>query len=404
MATVYKYKAITSTGKRIEGTFSANSKNAVIRMLRDQQQRPIRIEEEKSKSKDISEIQLFKPKVKGKDLAIFCKQFYTMINAGMSLTNSLEVLMDQTQNKALRTVIEDMNIKVQKGSILSETMIQHKNVFPPILISMIQAGEMTGTLDEVLGRMSEHFEKENKINGKIKGAMIYPVVLGVVAVGVVVFLLVFIMPTFISMFTSSGVELPLPTKMILGLSTALTNFWYLFLAGIVGMIFLFNQMLKTNSGKRLYDQLKFKIPIVKGSMTKIVTSRFTRTLSSLLSSGIPIISALEAAGNVTNNKVITDGIEMVVEDIRKGVSLAVLLKKMKVFPPMMISMVSIGEESGSLDEMLSKTADFYDQELEDAIQQMVAMLEPLMIVVMAMVIGFIVVAMMLPMFDMIQTM
>ncbi|AKL95272.1 type IV pilus assembly protein PilC [Clostridium aceticum] len=403
MASAFKYKAVTSTGETVEGTLDAKTKEEAVRMIRQNQQIPVKIEESKGKSKEVRELNLFQPKVKLKDLTVFCKQFHTMLQAGMSLSNCLEVLMDQTENKTLRTIVEDLFTQVQKGTVLSEAMKKYKKIFPPILINMVEAGEMTGTLDEVLGRMSEHFEKEGKINAKIKGAMMYPMILSIVAIGVVIFLLVFIMPTFIGMFTSSGVTLPLPTRILLAFSNILTTFWYVFLFAIVGIVFLLHRILSTDNGKRAYDRLKFRIPIVKGSIIKIVTSRFTRTLSSLLSSGIPIISALEASANVTNNKVVTDGIEMVVEDIRKGVSLAALLKKMNVFPPMMISMVSIGEESGSLDTMLSKTADFYDQELEAAIQQMVSMLEPLMIVVMAVIIGFIVIAMMLPMFDMMKT-
>ncbi|AOY77044.1 type II secretion system F family protein [Clostridium formicaceticum] len=403
MASTFKYKAVTSKGEAIEGSLTAESKDEVIRMIRQNQQIPVKIEESKGKSKEVKELTLFKPKVKVKDLTVFCKQFYTMLNAGMSLTNCLEVLIDQTENKTLKVVIGDLFTQVQKGAVLSEAMKKHKKIFPTILISMVEAGELTGTLDEILGRMSEHFEKEGKINAKIKGAMMYPLILSIVAIGVVIFLLVVIMPTFIGMFTSSGVALPLPTRMLLAFSNALTQFWYVFMFAIVGTMFLLHRILSTDNGKRAYDKLKFKIPIIKGSITKIITSRFTRTLSSLLSSGIPIISALEASANVTNNKVVIEGIEMVVEDIRKGVSLAVLLKKINIFPPMMISMVSIGEESGSLDTMLSKTADFYDQELEAAIQQMVSLLEPIMIVVMAVIIGFIVIAMMLPMFDMMQT-
>ncbi|ABR49608.1 type II secretion system protein [Alkaliphilus metalliredigens QYMF] len=403
MASTFKYKSVTSEGGSVEGTFTAESKNEVIRMIRQKQQIPVKVEETKDKSKEVKDLNLFKQKVKTKDLTVFCKQFYTMLNAGMSLTSSLEVLMDQTENKTLKAVIEDLFTQVQKGDILSDAMKKHKKVFPPILLNMVEAGEMTGTLDDVLEKMSVHFEKENKINSKIKGAMIYPLILSIVAILVVIFLLVFIMPTFLTMFTSSGVQLPLPTRILLALSNVLTRFWYLFVIGISGIVVLLNRMLSTDDGKRAYDRLKFRIPIVKGSITKIVTARFTRTLSTLLTSGIPIISALEASANVTNNKVVSDGIEMVVDDIRKGVSLAVLFKKMNVFPPMMVSMVSIGEESGSLDDMLSKTADFYDEELEAAIQQMVSMLEPLMIVVMAVIIGFIVIAMMMPMFDMMQT-
>lgn len=402
MATIFKYKAITPAGKPIEGSYSGNSKEDVISMLRVQGNIPVKIEEQKPQSKNISEFRFFQAKVKTKELSLFCKQFSTMLTAGMSLTNCLEVLIDQTENKTLKTAIADMHTVVQKGSALSEAMHKHEGIFPSILIRMVEAGELTGTLDEVLERMAEHFEKENKINSKIKGALIYPAILSLVATGVVIFLLVFIMPTFISMFTASGVPLPLPTRILLSFSHLLTNFWYLFVTAAVALVLASNRFLKTEKGKESFDQFVLKIPVVKVSIVKIITSRFTRTLSTLLASGIPIIPALDAAANVTNNKVVSQGIAKVMEDIGRGVSLASLLKGLELFPPMMISMVSIGEESGSIDSMLAKTADYYDQELEAAIQQMVAMLEPLMIVVMALIIGFIVLAMMLPMFDMMQ--
>lgn len=402
MEIAYKYKAVNMQGESIEGNFSASNKEEVVQMLRGKQLFPVKIEEKTDSTRNVKGKQLLQPRVKTKDLSVFCKQFYTMLNAGMSLANCLEVLINQTENKTLRIVVEDLFSQVQKGTMLSEAMKHHQKIFPPILISMVTAGELTGNLENVLARMSDHFEKENKINSKIKGAMMYPAILSIVAICVVVFLLVFIMPTFIGMFTSSGVELPLLTRILLTINEALTHFWYLFIIAFLGVIIGFKKLIGTDNGKRAFDQLKFKIPIVRGSIIKIVTSRFARTLSTLLASGIPIISALESAANVTNNKVVIEGIEGVVEDIRKGVNLATLLGQIHVFPPMMISMVSIGEESGALDDMLSKTADFYDQELEAAISQLVALLEPLMIVVMALIIGFIVIAMMLPMFDMMQ--
>lgn len=403
MAIEYTYKAVSGTGQIEEGTYTSTSKEDVVRMLREKNLRPMKIAEQKTLSKEVSELTIFKPRVKLKDLTIFCKQFQTMLNAGMALTNCLEVLMDQTDNKTLKEVVSDLYSQVQKGSMLSEAMKKHKKIFPPLLINMVEAGEMTGTLDDVLTRMAEHFEKENKIQSKIKGAMTYPIILSVLSILIVTFLLVFIMPTFVGMFTSSGVELPGPTRLLMNMSDALQSYWYLFLLVIGGIVFGIKSFAGTEEGKRALDQLKFKIPIVKGAIAKIVTARFTRTLSTLLASGISIIPALEASANVTNNKVVIDGMNSVVEDIRKGIALAPLFNRMGVFPPMMVSMVSIGEESGSLDSMLAKTADFYDQELEQAIQQLTSMIEPLMIVVMALVVGFIVISMMLPIFDMVQT-
>ena len=403
MVAVYKYKAIDNTGRPIEAEFHANTKDEVLSMLREKGYTPVKIELQEQKSKDVGDIGLFQKKVKIKDISVFCKQLYTMLNAGMPLSNALDVLADQTENKVLRLTTKDVYSQVQTGAVLSQAMKKHKKIFPNLLITMVEAGEMTGNLDNVLAKMSEHYEKENKINSKIKGAMVYPAVLSVAAVAVVIFLLTFIMPTFTGMFTSSGVELPLPTRILMAISDAIKNYWYIFIAVIGAIIFSINRYGKTETGKRQFDNLKLRIPVVGSSVTKIATSRFTRTLSTLMASGIPIVPAMEAAANVTNNQIVIDGMKKVIEDVKKGLSISYLLKTMHFFPPMVISMVGIGEESGSLEEMLSKTADYYDEELDASIQKMLALLEPLLIVFMGVIVGFIVISMMLPIFDLSTT-
>ncbi len=403
MVAVYKYKAIDNTGRPIEAEFHANTKDEVLSMLREKGYTPVKIELQEQKSKDVGDIGLFQKKVKIKDISVFCKQLYTMLNAGMPLSNALDVLADQTENKVLRLTTKDVYSQVQTGAVLSQAMKKHKKIFPNLLITMVEAGEMTGNLDNVLAKMSEHYEKENKINSKIKGAMVYPAVLSVAAVSVVIFLLTFIMPTFTGMFTSSGVELPLPTRILMAISDAIKNYWYIFIAVIGAIIFSINRYGKTETGKRQFDNLKLRIPVVGSSVTKIATSRFTRTLSTLMASGIPIVPAMEAAANVTNNQIVIDGMKKVIEDVKKGLSISYLLKTMHFFPPMVISMVGIGEASGSLEEMLSKTADYYDEELDASIQKMLALLEPLLIVFMGVIVGFIVISMMLPIFDLSTT-
>lgn len=403
MSETYRYKGIDQSGRVIEGIFSAGSKEEVVKLIRDKGQSPITIEKNEAKSKDIKDYTLFKPRVKIKDISVFCKQLYTMLNAGMPLTNCLDVLSAQTENKTLKNSVKEISSEVQTGSILSEAMRNHKNIFPNLLITMVQAGEMTGNLDSVLARMSEHYEKENKINSKIKGAMVYPAILSIAAVGVVIFLLTFIMPTFIGMFSSSGVELPLPTRILMSISDALSNYWYIFALIFGGIAFLVARFVKTRDGKRVFDNLIYRLPVIGQSMVKISTSRFTRTLSTLLGSGIPIVDALEASSSVTGNMIVIDGMENVIDEVKKGINISYLLQKMQYFPPMMISMIGIGEESGALEDMLGKTADYYDEELEASIQKMLSMLEPMLILFMGVIIGFIVIAMMMPMFDMTQT-
>ena len=403
MAVTYHYKAVTNTGRTIEGQYSAETKDQVVRMIRDNQQFPVSIEEHKIESVDLKDIKVFEKKVTAKDLVIFCKQFYTMLNAGLYLTKCLEVLIAQTENRKLKAAVADLHKKTQKGEILSKSMKDHTKIFPPILINMVESAELTGNLGDVLEKMADHFEKENRINTKIKGALMYPMILSIVATLAVIFLLTFVMPTFVGMFTSAGVQLPGPTRVLLAISDAIKNYWYIFIAVFVSVGYIFRRIIKSKEGKRAFDKFKFKIPVVNKSITKIVTSRFTRTLSTLLSSGIPILQALEASALVTNNQIVIDEVKEGIEDIQKGVSLSVVFNSMNLFPPMMISMIAIGEESGSLSDMLEKTANFYDEELDAAIQKMLSLIEPLMIVVMALIIGFIVISMVLPMFDMMNT-
>jgi type IV pilus assembly protein PilC len=396
----YKYKSISADGRETDGLYVGESESGLIGMLKQRKELVISIERDVESE---AQIEIFKKKVKKKDLALFCRQFYTMISAGLGIVPCLEILVAQTENKTLRNAIADTYEDVQKGMTLSESMRQHQDVFPMILISMVEAGEVSGNLDTIMLRMAEHFEKENKTENKVKSSMVYPAVLAVVSVLVVVFMLVFIMPTFITMFEGSGTELPGPTKLVINLSNSLQTYWYIYIAVIAGLIFGVSAYKKTEEGKRMFDSLKLRLPVVKGTSTMLATSRFTRTLSTLLSSGIPLIQAMEVVAKVVNNSIIEERLVSGIESIRKGVTLSKTVKDVGIFPPMVDSMVKIGEESGSLDDMLSKTSDFYDEEVEASIQRLTSLIEPLMIVVMGLVIGFIAIAMYLPMFDMSST-
>lgn len=403
LTSTYQCKEIDLDGKVLSTTYKAETKEEVVQMIRSKGHTPVKVEVEATKGQDLATMSLFQPKVKVKDIAVFCKQLHTMLHAGMPLISALDVLQNQSENKVIQKTVRDMVTQVQKGEILSTAMKRHRKVFPNLLVNMIEAGEMTGNLDSVLERMSEHYIKEEKINGKIKAAMTYPMVLSVLIVFVVTFLLVFIMPTFVQMFESSGVELPLPTKIVIAVGESLKNFWFVYIGVVLGSILAVSQALKSKSVKRVIQRTLLKFPVVGPSMAKIATSRFTRTFSTLLGSGIAVMQALETSANVTGNEVVISGIGSVIEDIKKGSTISSRLKSVGVFPPMMISMVSIGEESGSLETMLEKTADFYDQELEASITRLLGLIEPIMIVVMAVIIGFIVVSMMMPMFGMLQT-
>ncbi len=397
---IYKYKAITHDGQTIEGIYEANSKDEVVSMIKGRDFLPVDIEIDVGAG---SQIDLFKPKIKKKDLAIFCRQFYTMINAGLGIVKCLDILVMQTENRTLKKTLVEVYEDVQKGFTISGAMKKHPNIFPNILINMVDAGEVSGNLDEIMERMAEHFEKENKLDNKIKSAMVYPMVLIVVSIAVVIFMLLNVLPTFVGMFEGSGSELPWPTKFVLGISDWMQDYWFIILGMGVLISLLFNYFKSTEAGRRLVDNLKLKIPYIKITNIKIITSRFTRTLSTLMASGIPLIASMEVVARVVNNAIVHDRLIEGIENIRRGAPLARAVKDVGIFPPMVDSMINIGEESGSLDDILQKTADFYDAEVEESLQRLTSLMEPLLILVMALVIGFIVIAMAMPMFDMVDT-
>lgn len=395
----FQYTELDKNGRMLTGNMVAAEKAEVVQNIRSKGSRVLKIEQKEEKSKDIGSISLFKPKVKTKDLYIFCRQMSTMLGAGMPLLNSIAVLESQSSNKTLREIFLEMQIDLQKGMILSQAMRKHK-AFPPMLLNMIEAGEMTGNLDDVMHKMALHYEKENKINAKIRSAMIYPIVLGVVAIAVIVIILVGLMPMFVKMFQDAKVPLPVPTLILIALSNFVIKFWYILLIIIVGSIFAVRQSLKSPEGKYFWDSLMLRIPGIKHQLRMIYTSRFTRTLATMIGSGISILEALRLSARVTGNSLVIRGIEEASESIKKGDFISLTLDKLKLFPSMMISMISIGEESGSIEEMLGKTADYYDQELDEAITKLVALMEPALIVVMGIFVGGSVIAILLPMFDM----
>ena len=397
---LYKYRAVTASGTTMEGTDTASSKMEVVQRLREKNNYPLTVEE--VVQKDVKDIQLFGG-INIKHIAVFCRQFNTLLNAGVTIVNSLDILKQQTEHKRFKTVINELYEDVQKGFTFSEALEKHPEVFPSLMIHMVAAGEVSGSLDNVMIRMADHYEKEHKINSKIKSAMVYPIILSVVATLVVIFLLTVVMPTFLGMFEGSGVPLPLPTVILLAISNFLRNFWYLFFGAIAAVVYLIRRALMTTEGREVFDRWKLRLPVIKGLTRKIVSARFTRTLSTLLASGIPLMQALESVAGAVDNAVVAQGIMGAREDVRKGVALSVPIKRTGHFPPMVDNMVRIGEESGTLDEILEKTANFFDDEVEQEIQRMLTFIEPMLIVVMGVIVGFIVISMVLPMFDVLQT-
>nr|WP_031271630.1 type II secretion system F family protein [Clostridium punense] len=387
-------------GERIEGTFDAESKEEVMEMIQANNYYPLVIEEPQQGVKiDFSGF----AKIKTKDIAVFCRQFHTMLDAGSPINSALHILSTQHPNRKLRDALSMVEDEVRKGSTLAEAMAKPKNVFPNLLISMIETGEVSGTLDSVMLRMSKHYEKENRINNKIKGAMIYPLVLATVAIGVIVFILAFVMPMFVDMFTQGGVELPTSTKILLGISSGIQSYGWLMLIGTISFVVVLRRYFKSEKGQELLSKLKLTIPVIKKLNQKIIVSRFTRTLSTVLASGIPLVQGLQVVNGVIGNKVAENALDEIKDKVIKGEGLAEPIRDCGIFPMMLSSMIKIGEESGSLDDILNKTADFYDEELENEIQTATALLEPLMIAVMGIILGFIIVSIITPVFGMYNT-
>jgi len=395
----YKYRAVADDGSIIEGIHEACNEYEVAKMLKSNHYMPIKIEEtyNSSTNRNIS----FK-KIKKKDLSVFCRQFYTMLNAGIPILKCLDILEKQCENKLLKKAIEEVYVNVQKGMTLSEAMKFNEKVFPNILINMTEAGEISGNLDIIMERMAFHYEKEIKIENKIKGAMIYPIILAIVTVVVVVFLLITVIPTFISMFENSGIDLPTPTRLLLNISNSITCFWYIYFISLIGIMLGINYCSKTDNGSMFFDILKIKIPYIKDICLKVATSRFTRTLSTLLASGIPFMQSIDIVSKVIGNKYISRKLEEIKEDMQKGISLSIAIKNIAIFPPMIDSMIKVGEESGSLYNALSKSADFYDEEIEAALQKMTEMIQPIMVIIMSLIVGFVVIAIAMPMFEMVN--
>jgi type IV pilus assembly protein PilC len=396
----YKYKAVTNTGSTITGIISGENKEEILKNLRGKNQYPVMVEVmQQSRDLDLGSML---SRIKIKDIALFCRQLYTMLNAGVTLINCLDILKIQTENKRLQGIIGNLHQDVQKGMSFSEALRQ-SNAFPELLVNMVVAGEVSGNLDTIMSRMATHFEKENHIRNKIKGALVYPAFIGGLTIIVVIFLLTFVLPTFISMFEGSGVEVPALTRGLISTSEFIRKFWYIVLGAVIALSYFMAKFVRTEKGKMAMDTSLMRIPVVKGTIQKIYTSRFTRTLSTLMASGIPLIQALESVAKVVNNKPVEKALLRTVDDVRKGVNLSIPIKNSNLFPPMVYYMINIGEESGSIDDLLERTALFYDEELEESIKKMMGLIEPTMIVFMALIIGLIVIAIALPMFDMVKT-
>ena len=340
--------------------------------------------------------------VSTKEMAIFTRQFATMISAGLPLVQCLDILASQTAKPAFAKVIADVTREVEAGSTLADALGKNKRVFDDLFRNMIAAGEAGGILDDILMRLAQYIEKADALKRKVQGAMIYPAVVLTVAMGATAFMLLFIIPTFAKMFSDFGGELPLPTKIVLGASNLLKNFWWAAALGIFAGTTALQRYYVTDKGKLHIDALMLKMPVLGDVLLKGAVARFTRTLGTLIASGVPILAGLEITAKTAGNKVIAEAIMTARASIREGETVAAPLKTSGVFPPMVVQMITVGEQTGALDEMLTKIAVFYEAEVDAAVDAMTSVIEPIMIVVMGGIVGGMVVAMYLPMFKLVS--
>jgi type IV pilus assembly protein PilC len=340
--------------------------------------------------------------VSTKDLAIFTRQFATMISAGLPLVQCLDILAKQSSKPSFGRVIGEVTREVEAGSTLADALGKHKNVFDDLFRNMVAAGEAGGVLDEILMRLATYIEKAEALKRKVQGAMVYPAVVMSVCVGAGTFMLLFIIPTFAKMFSDFGGELPLPTRVVMMLSDYLQHFWWVLVLGIVGAVIFFKRYYATENGHRSVDAALLHMPVLGDVLLKGAVARFTRTLGTLIASGVPILSGLEITARTAGNRVISEAIMTARASIREGETVSAPLKTSGVFPPMVVQMISVGEQTGALDEMLTKIAVFYEAEVDTAVDTMTSVIEPLMIVMMGGMVGGMVVAMYLPMFKLIS--
>jgi type IV pilus assembly protein PilC len=395
----FEYTARNLKGDLVQDKIDLPSRDDVIAHLRKNRMVVVQVREAK-KGGGLGAF--FQKGISTRDIVILTRQFATMINSGLPLVQALEILSQQTENKVLAEVTKAVVYDVESGHTLADALRKHPKAFSDLFVNMVAAGEAGGILDTILLRLATFLEKNDAIVRKVKGAMIYPAVIFSVAGIAVSVLLIFVIPTFQSMFASVNLELPLPTRIVIGLSNLLKNYWWAMIGGAGFAAYALNRYYQTAPGKLQIDKLLLKAPVLGDLLRKSAVSRFTRTLGTLISSGVSILDGLEITARTAGNMVIHNAVMESRASIAGGETIAGPLAKSKVFPPMVISMIAVGEQTGGLDEMLTKIADFYDDEVDAAVGALLSLMEPIMIVVLGVIVGGMVVAMYLPIFDMVN--
>ena len=385
----FTYVAVDKKGKEKKGNIEADTREKVIDILKNDGLIPVSVKEQGALNKEI-DFSIGK-KVKPRDLSVFCRQFVSITQAGVPMKEALQMLSEQTENKWLKRAISEVLLSVEKGNTLADSMRGQSDIFPPMLINMVEAGENSGSLEMAFTRMAVQFEKEAKLK-----ATIYPIILVIAAIGVVAVMLLFVIPIFIDMFADLDVEMPGITMWVMNTSKWMTEHWYMILALIILVIVAYKMIYKTEQGRLAIDRVKMKMPLFGKLTVKTACAQFARTMSTLLSSGISTIDALETVSKIVNNIHYTNALLKAREEVMKGIPLSEPLTASKIFPPMVCHMTGIGEETGNIEDMLEKLADYYDEEVEMTTQSVLAAMEPLIIVFMAVVVGTLVVAVVSP--------
>ncbi len=398
MAT-FKYAVRDRAGKAVEGTLDGDNKDAVSSKLRSMGYVIVSLEQQGGLLASMNAI-TFGTGVKTKDITIFSRQFATMIGAGLSLTKCLSILGQQTESPALRVIITQIGKDVESGQSLSDAMSKHPKVFPPIFVNMVRSGETGGVLDEVLNRVADHFEREDMIKGRIKSAMTYPAAMGSLVLIILVAMLIFVVPTFQTMFSSMGGTLPLPTQILVNISEGARGLpGLLTVVFVIAFVVAFRWWKSTEAGLYAWDSIKLRMPVFGKLIRKMALSRFTRTFGTLVSAGVPILSALDIVGSTSGNEVIHRAVRKVRSAIKEGETIAKPLSENPIFPAMVVQMISVGEETGALDAMLGKVAEFYDEEVTAGVDGLTSLIEPIMMATLGLVVGGIVIALYMPMFE-----
>ena len=396
--TTFEYSVRDKAGKLVTGTLEGETQAHVVQRLRSMGYAPVSIQQHRAGMKTEIKIPGMGKKVKLKDLAVFNRQFATMINSGLSLLRALTILTEQTENKELARIAGDVRNDVETGNSLSSALGKHPKVFPPLMVNMCKAGEVGGFLDSVLLQIAENFEAEVKLRGKVKAAMTYPIVVFVIAMLAVTAMLLFVVPTFAKLYDSMGGVLPAPTRLLVHVSHAFKLLFPGVIVSAIVFLIVWKRVKHKEKVRGFVDPLKLKVPVFGKLFQKIALSRFTRNLGTMIKSGVPILQALDIVADTTGNVVVGRAVRDVQESVRSGESLAQPLTNHPVFPPMVVQMMSVGEDTGALDSMLAKISQFYDQEVEATTESLTALIEPLMIAVLGGLVGSMIITLYLPIF------